>query len=71
MIECRCNESLPLTDMRDINGWVEKVIKTLKKYGMGDCITVKESVNKDILKTYDEKTILSVGGKAGEGIRHG
>lgn len=41
---------------------VEKVIKTLKKYGMGDCITVKESVNKDILKTYDEKTILSVGG---------
>ena len=40
---------------------VEKVIKTLKKYGMGDCITVKESVNKDILKTYDEKTILSVG----------
>lgn len=26
MIECRCNESLPLTDMRDINGWVESVV---------------------------------------------
>ena len=46
---------------------VEKVIKTLKKYGMGDCITVKESVNKDILKTYDEKTILSVGGTLKKG----
>lgn len=34
---------------------VEKVIKTLKKYGVGDCITIKESVNKDILKTYDEE----------------
>lgn len=26
LIECRCNESLPLTDMRDINGWVESVV---------------------------------------------
>ena len=40
---------------------VDKVIKQLKKLGMGDCVTVKESVNKDILKTYDEKTILQVG----------
>lgn len=40
---------------------VDKVIRQLKKLGMGDCVTVKESVNKDILKTYDEKTILSVG----------
>lgn len=40
---------------------VDKVIKQLKKLGMGDCVTIKESVNKDILKTYDEKTILSVG----------
>lgn len=40
---------------------VEKVIRQLKKLGMGDCVTVKESVNKDILKTYDEKTILLVG----------
>lgn len=27
---------------------VEKVIKTLKKYGMGDCITVKESLVSDL-----------------------
>lgn len=39
----------------------DKFIKQLRKLGMGDCITIKESVNKDILKTYDEKTILMVG----------
>ncbi len=39
----------------------DKIIKQLRKLGMGDCITVKESVNKDFLKTYDEKTILMVG----------
>lgn len=39
----------------------DKLIKQLRKLGMGDCITIKESVNKDILKTYDEKTILMVG----------
>lgn len=37
------------------------VIRTLKKLGMGDCINIKETVNKDVLKTYDEKTILLVG----------
>ena len=26
MTGCRCNERLPLTDMRDINGWVESVV---------------------------------------------
>ncbi len=41
---------------------VDKVIKQLRRLGMGDCISIKESVNKDILKTYDEKTILMVGG---------
>lgn len=40
---------------------VDKVIKQLRKSGMGDCVIVKESVNKEILKTYDEKTILMVG----------
>lgn len=39
----------------------DKLIKQLRKLGMGDCITIKESVNKDILKAYDEKTILMVG----------
>lgn len=40
---------------------VDKMIKQLKKLGMGDCVNVKESINKDILKTYDEKTILMIG----------
>ena len=42
---------------------IKKVITLLKKSGMEDCITVKEGVNKDILKTYDERDILKVGGK--------
>ena len=42
---------------------VAKVITNLRKYGMEKCITTKESVNKDILKTYEEKDILKVGGK--------
>lgn len=46
---------------------VAKVIANLRKYGMEKCITTKESVNKDILKTYEEKDILKVGGEAAEG----
>jgi len=42
---------------------LKKVIAALRKNGMDDCITVKESVNKDVLKTYGEKDILKVGGK--------
>lgn len=42
---------------------VAKVIANLRKYGMEKCITTKESVNKDVLKTYEEKDILKVGGK--------
>lgn len=41
---------------------VDKVIKSLRKNDMSDCIVVKETVNKDVLKTYDEKDILKVGG---------
>lgn len=41
---------------------LDRVITKLKKLGMGDCIITKETVDKDILKTYDEKTILEVGG---------
>lgn len=41
---------------------MERVIAKLKKLGLGDCIITKETVDKDILKTYDEKTILEVGG---------
>ncbi|MCM1121810.1 MAG: host-nuclease inhibitor Gam family protein [Eubacterium sp.] len=40
---------------------VETVITQLRKNGMGDCIVTKESVNKEILKTYDENTIIGVG----------
>lgn len=41
---------------------LDRVITKLKKLGMSDCIITKETVDKDILKTYDEKTILEVGG---------
>lgn len=41
---------------------LDRVIAKLKKLGMGDCIITRETVDKDILKTYDEKTILEVGG---------
>ena len=41
---------------------LDKVIAALRKRGMEDCISVKETVNKDILKQYDEQQILEVGG---------
>ncbi len=41
---------------------LDKVIAALRKRGMEDCISVKETVNKDILKQYDEQRILEVGG---------
>lgn len=41
---------------------VDKVIEMLKRNQMFDCIVTKETVNKDILKTYDEDVILRVGG---------
>lgn len=41
---------------------LDKVIAALRKKGMEDCISVKETVNKDILKQYDEQQILDVGG---------
>lgn len=40
---------------------LEKLIKLLRKNEMDDCIIVKETVNKDVLKTYDEKDIVKVG----------
>lgn len=40
---------------------VEKLIKLLRKNEMDDCIIVKETVNKDVLRTYDEKDIIKVG----------
>lgn len=41
---------------------LDNVITALKKRGMIDCIVSKETVNKDILKTYDSEVVLEVGG---------
>lgn len=41
---------------------LDKVIAACRKNGMEDCIICKETVNKDILKQYDEQQILEVGG---------
>lgn len=41
---------------------LDKVIAALRKNGMADCIVCKETVNKDLLKQYDEQQILDVGG---------
>ncbi len=41
---------------------LDGVIAALKRNCMQDCIVAKETVNKDILKTYTEDEILSVGG---------
>lgn len=41
---------------------LEKIISKLRKRKMDDCIIVKETVNKDVLKKYDEDTIVEIGG---------
>jgi phage host-nuclease inhibitor protein Gam len=41
---------------------VETVLENLKRFKMEDCITVKESINKDVLKKYPEADIIKVGG---------
>ncbi len=40
---------------------VANTLSALKKLNMLDCITVKESVNKEILKTYPEEKLFEVG----------
>lgn len=42
---------------------VNQVIEALKKKAMLDCITVKESVNKEVLRTYPDEVIASVGAR--------
>lgn len=39
-----------------------EVILKLRENGMLDCITVKESINKDTVKSYPEEEILKIGG---------
>lgn len=41
---------------------VEQIIEKLKKFKMDDCINVKETVNKDVLRKYPAEDILKVGG---------
>lgn len=41
---------------------VETVLAALKSFGMADCITVKETINKDVLRKYKEEDIIKVGG---------
>jgi phage host-nuclease inhibitor protein Gam len=39
----------------------EKIIDNLRKLGMGDCVKVKEEINKEILATYPEEKIIASG----------
>lgn len=39
-----------------------EVILKLRENGMADCINVKESINKDTVKSYPEEDILKIGG---------
>jgi phage host-nuclease inhibitor protein Gam len=41
---------------------VDAVLENIKRFKMDDCITVKESINKDVLKKYPEEDIIKVGG---------
>ncbi len=42
-------------------GKSDVIIDTLKKKNMVDCINTKESINKEVLKKYDEKIIINIG----------
>ena len=40
---------------------LEAVLVNLRRKQMDKCISVKETINKDVLKTYPEEDILAVG----------
>ncbi len=40
-----------------------EILEDLKKYGMTDCILIKESINKDVLKLRTDKELNKVGVK--------
>lgn len=48
---------------------VKAIMEALKAHGMQDCINVKESINKDVLKNYTDEKIESVGAKRRESER--
>ena len=41
---------------------IDKVLENLKNFKMDDCITVKESINKEVLRKYPESDVIKVGG---------
>lgn len=41
---------------------LKEVLAKLKEKAMTDCITVKEAVNKDVLKQYDDDTLATIKG---------
>ena len=41
----------------------ETVIQLLKAHGLGECVKVRESVNRELLRQLDEETVRSVGAK--------
>ena len=48
---------------------VKAIMEALKAHGMNDCINVKESINKDVLKNYSDEKIESVGAHRKESER--
>lgn len=42
---------------------IAAVIEALKARNMHDCINVKETINKDVLRTYPDETIAAVGAR--------
>lgn len=55
----RLSTTLSLPSAKDK---LEKIIAKLRRRKMDDCVVVKESVSKEVLKKYDESTIIEVGG---------
>jgi len=40
---------------------LDAILKNLKKFSMEDCISVKETVNKEVLEKYPDKDIAKIG----------
>ena len=57
-ISLKDNLSKQLSSLSDK---VKNVAKDMQNSGMMDCLNTKVTVNKEVLKTYAEKEILSVG----------
>jgi len=40
---------------------IETILKNLRKHGMSDCISTKETINKEVLEKYPDKDIVKIG----------